>query len=1182
MAITPQDVKLYESQRLTDEDDGGGLATGNVIIDGQVNNLFPDISRLDRTIGDVALRKAFIGIDTANADVYLGAHAIITKKPADPRVSALLFKTSTPGDERVAAQSQIESYVVRGAQANWFLLGNQYVGQRILIGFQEETQAVPEVGDVYELWQGANTQFVRITDIEHTDEIFAYDRNGAVSYLPRRKLTMGISSPLENTYTGGTPSPGGTTDNSTSVNTTEVADAARYYGAAELATAGAPGDYTITVDSVYSNLVPSAQSESVFADQPGAYRRPMLPAAGLPRSEYTNAVPYIDHTLTFYTYRPIQPGTLTLTLTGQGSSYTDDGKGNLIHAGGADQHYGTVDYTNGIVYATRDNVSGNAAMDVAYTPAGPLIGQAESGSIDIELQNRSFSYTLNLAASKPRPGTLIISYLALGKWQTLEDSGNGELTGNGTGSINFATGTVVITLPAMPDAGSALVYGYIANVANEITTPTGTVAVAPQHRLQLEAGVKPGTLTLTWTAGTAKTATDNGAGQITGDATGQIVYSSGEVLITPAAIIDNNTVITADYDAGSPTLESFNSGVIANDSASFTIAGAPVRPGSVSIEYNVNQRQPIVRNVAHSDDYLWAQEATVPITLRDDGANGFIDQDGNTVTGSINYTTGAVSVTVQNDVAVQTVIGKKTPEGLLTTQNYTTESVMGLEYIKQDVAGDINVRFQPDALSSATEQTLTTVETLLLELIPEPNPIVPRSVLFTFGGDEYVDADGILYRGPSNITGLGTAVGSIDYATGNAEITDWPNGAGATVDIETIVTQSANIATSVINFRTQGRPLRPGSLQISAVRMDTSELITATADNEGVITATGVTGKVNVELGLVQLWFTSDDTDETGASDIPVYPGSLRYNAVSYSYLPLDAELIGIDPVRLPADGRVPIFRDGDVLIITNEQIDALGSPSAGETVALARPYIGYCRVIDANDVYMDTNEYTVDYDAGEVTFNNPVTFVDANNDPLTLPLRAIERIEHMTVITDAQISGDLTLLSPLPHTFTAPGTIASSALLFGDINARVFNEFTQKTWSSSNPNWTDSRIGDDTTASYNLVDSPVTVANHGAITERWAIVFTGTTSFQVVGEQVGIIATGSTAADTAPTNPNTGNPYFILLAAGWGTGWTAGNVLRFDTEGCLAPFWASRTVLSGPGTADDDSFTVLIRGDAD
>ena len=113
-------------------------------------------------------------------------------------------------------------------------------------------------------------------------------------------------------------------------------------------------------------------------------------------------------------------------------------------------------------------------------------------------------------------------------------------------------------------------------------------------------------------------------------------------------------------------------------------------------------------------------------------------------------------------------------------------------------------------------------------------------------------------------------------------------------------------------------------------------------------------------------------------------------------------------------------------------------------------------------------------------------------------------------------------------------------------------------------------------------MDSPIVVNNNGAISENWALVFTGSTAFNIVGETVGIIGTGTISTDTLPVNPNTGNPYFLVLAAGWGAGWTSGNTLRFDTDGCLAPIWMSRTVLSGQGTSDDDSVTLQIRGDAD
>ena len=85
-----------------------------------------------------------------------------------------------------------------------------------------------------------------------------------------------------------------------------------------------------------------------------------------------------------------------------------------------------------------------------------------------------------------------------------------------------------------------------------------------------------------------------------------------------------------------------------------------------------------------------------------------------------------------------------------------------------------------------------------------------------------------------------------------------------------------------------------------------------------------------------------------------------------------------------------------------------------------------------------------------------------------------------------------------------------------------------------------------------------------------------------MVGETVGEVAVFDTALDLSPTNPVTGTPYFTVPAAGWGTGWSADNVLRFNTEGCLAPMWLARTVLSGLGTVDDDSVTAQIRGDAD
>ena len=52
----------------------------------------------------------------------------------------------------------------------------------------------------------------------------------------------------------------------------------------------------------------------------------------------------------------------------------------------------------------------------------------------------------------------------------------------------------------------------------------------------------------------------------------------------------------------------------------------------------------------------------------------------------------------------------------------------------------------------------------------------------------------------------------------------------------------------------------------------------------------------------------------------------------------------------------------------------------------------------------------------------------------------------------------------------------------------------------------------------------------------------------------------------------------FTITAAGWGSGWQVGNVLRLDTLGARAPFWATRCITPTPaGTTD--SAVIQFRG---
>jgi hypothetical protein len=291
--------------------------------------------------------------------------------------------------------------------------------------------------------------------------------------------------------------------------------------------------------------------------------------------------------------------------------------------------------------------------------------------------------------------------------------------------------------------------------------------------------------------------------------------------------------------------------------------------------------------------------------------------------------------------------------------------------------------------------------------------------------------------------------------------------------------------------------------------------------------------------------------------------------------MPLDASILGLDPVRLPIDGRVPIIRSGNVVVIHSTKTEQLPNPlSAGQTVTLAHDQLASCTLEDATGTAIDSALYSVNRETGVVTMADPLD-LSAYVEPLT----ARYRIEDMALVNEAQINGQLSLVGAIGRAYDPADTWVSSALIFGDLGSRVHHLFSQASWTGA---WSDERIGSNTTAQYNDLLYPLQVNNKNAIRERWALIFTSSTTFNVVGEVSGQIATGNTSTDCAPINPITGEPYFTVLAAGWGAGWATNNVLRFNTDAAHAPIWIARTTVSGTPTKEDDSFKLQIRGDAD
>lgn len=1166
MPIQPTDIKLLESERMRDTSDGGGRMTGRVIPSGEAGNVFPKVSRVDSVYGRVNLRKIYLAVRTATLDMYAGAHAIITDPPDNDRISCVLFATGSAFDTRLQARDRIESYVVAGPFSRLRLYGNQLVGQKAILVYQREEEPLPDVGEVFALSLEASgfaaaQQFIRVSDVTH--EVRTFTDN--LGDYRRRVITLKLNSSLVQTFPGAEVTRLSSDPGATRIRSTQVADASKYYGIQPLVEEIPAGALSARLASVYAPLVPSTQRETAvsLAQIAGAQR--LTPAGGVMTVAHTypGITVSSEYGPTLRLDRAVMPGTLRIVIGIY--VWEDNGLGELSLGG-------TIDYASGVI-SLRHSTSAITffSSSVEFVPAVQISQPSHTRDIPVTLSTRGTVYSETLLPL-PAPGSLIVDYRALGRWYRLRDDGAGQLVANdpseGTGSVDYVTGALILTLGAAPDVDSAVLMAW-GSPAHFAIRAGATTDAGSTLRLAYDldhAPVVPGTVTIRYpVGGVSRDVTDSGAdGNLAGaGATGTIDYATGRVMIDFSAPPDRAANVSSAYTWRDGV--GLYSGTTATISGGqFTVPGvAPFRNGG-TMEFTV---------IAPSGANLKASGYITPggqVRVRAYGdrsgnkqtVHAWIDQ----AVGTFDSITGIVTLT-------NAVAGNVNTWGGLVSADYAW-NVVNTTFTVTSVA-DIRVERDTEAYDpqAVTGETIAVSAVgLSLDLTQTVgDSIVPGSVRLRATGKVYVDRSGTLYADVDPLTGSGFPAGSIDYSSGVATLTLWADSQPVNCAVDACLTQYGDWTAVDVFFRTAGSPIRQASLYVQVTAAN-GDLLTGTAGPDGVITGPHMRGAVEQSMGIVAVEFG----EQVGPDWVPreVMPGTLRYNCVVITNLPLEASVLGLDPVRLPADGRVPIYRPGDVVVIHNTAETALNNPvSAGATYSVGRTGLAVLRVEDAAGAELAADRYVTDLAAGTVTIA-----ADWDGTGIAQPLVAVHRIEDMGLLADVQINGEITLSAPTVHAYPTEGTYVSSALLYGDLQAIVTTVFDQQTWTGE---WSDTVIGSQANAQYDDINNPIEVINESAVTERWRIQFTSSTAFQIIGENLGVIGTGSTGEDLAPINPVIEEPYFVIRAAGWGGGWSAGNQLRFNTIGANGPTWIARTILAG-AALDGDSFDLEARGDVD
>lgn len=1179
--LSAENLIIYPSERMRKSEDGGGLMRGTPLT-GEDNELFNPTSQIELINGGFDARLIYPAVLTPDKSGLYGAYLIVGEPPNVGNVDVLLFEGAHYGESYAEARTRIEAYSAATFESDLTLLGNHLKGSKVVQCYTAEDAPIPKIGDRLCLKDSNNYNYIRIASIDSSLRSFVDSSNNAFT---KRILSITCTETLRYNFQGVTAPTWRKQNTSTTILETGIADSAKYYGIRALNEEALKNSNQIKLPEIYAQLVPTSTDDTAWANQTINQSEGFI-AVGAERENYIYCPNYFPY--------PIMPKSIKV------GNITDDGKGNFSLSGRSYQ----IDYKKGIITGVGHNYN---VGTVKWQPAVPVANMGYTLSISIVQGNQSREWA-PILEPEPLQGTTTISYLSGDTWNTIKDNGSYELIhNNGEDAGRVSGNSVIFTLGDLPDVGSKIIISWVGkdeyknlenNSGETLITPINQNPTILLNDSDDPRPFKPGTVTV---SASGKSGKDDGKGKLAGDITGTIDYAAASIEV--ASIYDEYTVSAERY-TGEAIVENLSTAFQSDGSFSITLSERPAK-GSLLIglnviamrltqtgkRYVVGQETVKITNPNYSTGYsrsgggyvrdlrktldkitdkyktatsTTTSSASLLYSLSDNG-NGGLLLNGAEIEGSILYATGQLNGRLQEQNKLMHNLNQATKQTTHSDEYAVIER--GASFTLNDtVAYEIDGAVASFYKEATTERKSFTQKSNrrvfnLLEGKPTPSEAIFNSFLLKTNKNAWLyERNGIFYSILDQAKGFGNPVGELS-PDGTAIIRDENV---TSIEIHRGLYRTNVIGTSHLDGRTPENNVLPSSFSIQAV-VDGKVLVGR--DNGAGLIEGGLTGEIDYKSGVFSINSSDDAFNFT----------SVRINATTQRHTPLPQALIGIDTVRLRPDGKAPIFKVGDTILIHHRETHDLGSAhSAGQTLSIGRPDVDNFVIKDKNNKIIPASFYDYDLDKGEITWSDSLDLAS-----YAMPLKAHSSREELNRILRLSFDGTCVLQNPLKRAYPK-GTYVSSCLIFGNMQTMATAPFEQRAWTNV---WQDSRIGDAILAKLNVKDYPISLSNDGAINERWLIQFTTANRFRLFGENLGLVLETDFLQDLSPINPATQNPYFTIpkeaFANQGSSAWASGNCIRFNTTGTNKPVWVIKSVQpNSQALSTREVFDICFRGD--